>query len=216
MALKSNESGGVLILISLCNLCVLCVSVVGICLSNITTETQRTQRLHREVRSGHYLIFGCAHYRFEDLHVASAATKISGETTANIAFSRLGISAEKIDSCQYHAGSTDPALSSAVIDERLLDRMQMVRAGNTLDRRYLGSIDLCNRNKATVHDLSVDDDGTRSTLAFATAFLGPGKLQLFTQHVKQARHRKHVELARLTIDLKLDCLNGDHLQDLPE
>ncbi len=75
---------------------------------------------------GSHLLLTRAHDGFEDLHVASAATKISGETVANIVFSWLGISFEQIDSGQHHAGSADTALRSAVVDERLLDRVQVV------------------------------------------------------------------------------------------
>ena len=72
-----------------------------------------------------------AHNGFEDLHVASAATKISCETVANIVFSWFGISVEQIDSSQNHPGSTDATLSAAVIYERLLYCVQFVIAGLT-------------------------------------------------------------------------------------
>ena len=42
----------------------------------------------------------------------------------------------------------------------------------------------CGEN-AGVYALSVHKDGTCAAIAFAAAFLGTGKTQLFTQHMKQ-------------------------------
>jgi uncharacterized protein (DUF433 family) len=100
-----------------------------------------------------------------------------------------------------------------MIDECLLDRVQLVGAGNSLDRSYLTAIHLCNRNEATVHNLSIEDDGTGAALAFTTTLLGPGKLQLFTQHVEQPRHGKDLQLARLAIDPKLNCAGDGHSKE---
>jgi hypothetical protein len=50
-------------------------------------------------------------------------------------------------------------------------------------------------NETTVHDTTIDDDRTRAALAFTATFLRAGELELFAQHVEQARHRKDVELA---------------------
>jgi hypothetical protein len=98
-----------------------------------------------------------------------------------------------------------------MIDERLLHRVQLISDGNSLDRSYCRSTDLGNRNKATVHDLSVDNNRARAALAFTAALLGPGKPQLFAQHVEQASHRKHLKPSLLAIDRKVDCVSGGHL-----
>jgi hypothetical protein len=150
------------------------------------------------------------YYRFEDLHVAGAATKISSQTGADIFLGWLGISLKQIDGSEHHSGSADAALSATMIDKRLLHGMKPVVAGNAFDRSYLSTAHLHNWNQATVNDLTVDDHRARATLTLATTFLGSSQLQLVAQDVEQPRHRKHLDLPRLTVNLKLDCVFRGH------
>jgi hypothetical protein len=79
--------------------------------------------------------------------------------------------------------------------------MQLIAAGNSLDRSYLAAVNLGHGNETTVHYPVVDDHGARATLTFTAAFLRAGELQLFAQDVEQARHRKHFEHLQHTVDL---------------
>ncbi|HVI73278.1 MAG TPA: hypothetical protein VM656_17565, partial [Pyrinomonadaceae bacterium] len=90
---------------------------------------------------------------------------------------------------------TDATLCTAVLDERLLHCVQLIVVRDSFDRCDLSAIHLGHRYETTIHDTTIENDGTRAALALTATFLRAGELELFAQHVEQARHRKDVELA---------------------
>jgi len=156
-----------------------------------------------------------SNHGFKDFHVAGATAKISGECGANISFGWLRIAFEKIDGGEHHSRRADPALRSAVFDERLLHRMKLVVVCGSLDRFYLTPIDLRDRNQTTIHDPPVDLHGASPALSLPTPLLRPGELQLLPQHIQQPRHRIHLDTLRLSINLEPDFafLGHDTVRD---
>jgi hypothetical protein len=60
---------------------------------------------------------------------------------------------------------------------------------DSFDRRDLSAVHLGHRNETTIHDAAIENDSARATLAFTASFFRAGELELFAQHVEQARHR---------------------------
>src|SRR5690349_16435497 len=141
-----------------------------------------------------------SNHGFENLHVAGAATQVTGQRRANVGFGWLRVSFEKIDRGEHHSRRADPTLRTAMFDKRLLHRMKVVVAGDTLDRLDLTAGDLCDRNETTIHDSPVDLYGASAALSFPTPLLGPGELQLLAQHIQQPRHRIHLNALLLSVN----------------
>jgi hypothetical protein len=57
--------------------------------------------------------------------------------------------------------------------------MQRAIKSQAFDGLDVGAFNLQHRNQATVHKLAVHANGTRAALAFATAFLGSGQMEIF-------------------------------------
>src|SRR3954451_17101894 len=101
----------------------------------------------------------------EDLYVPRAAAKVAGEGLANISFGWLRVSVEKIDGRHHHSRRTDSALSTAVLDERLLDRMKDPIYGRPLNCLYHRTLHLNRRHETAVDQGSIQQDGACTALA---------------------------------------------------
>ncbi len=103
-----------------------------------------------------------------------------------------------------HARRADAALCAARLEEGLLERAQRARGsaalGQAFDRPELRAIGLADRHEAAVDHLAVEDDRAGAALALAAAFLGAGEAEVLAQHVEEAAHAGHGDLARLAVD----------------
>ena len=73
------------------------------------------------------------------LLVRGAAAQIAGEPAPRLLFGRARHPVEQRLGGHDLAGGAEAALVAAVLDERLLDRMQRVAVGQALDRQHLGA-----------------------------------------------------------------------------
>ena len=64
-----------------------------------------------------------------------------------------------------------------------------IALGDAFDGDDLGGVSLHERNEAAVHKVSVEQDRTRATLAFAASFLRARQVQGSAERVEQSRHR---------------------------
>src|SRR5580692_645450 len=101
-----------------------------------------------------------------------------------------------------HSGSADAALCSAAVEKRLLQQFQAAVRSQAFDRDDLRAFGLKRRDEAAVHQRSVDQNGARAALAFATPFFRSGQAKLVAQDVEQALHRVHVDGFELSVDRK--------------
>src|ERR1700675_2552668 len=69
----------------------------------------------------------------------------------------------------------------------------MLVSSQAFDRGDLCTRDLQHGDQATIDQNSICQNGTRTTLAFATAFLGTRQSNLYPQYVQQSFHRKSVD-----------------------
>src|SRR5262249_32042168 len=72
------------------------------------------------------------------------------------------------------------------------------------DRSYFRAIGLRNRNQAAVDELAVEQDGTRTTFAFAATFFCAGEMQLAPEDIEQAFHREDVRFGRCAVDGQME------------
>jgi hypothetical protein len=73
-----------------------------------------------------------------------------------------------------HAWGADSALCSAVFEEALLDGVEFFVDRYAFDGGDLRALGLQDWDQAGVDEVSVDDDGAGTALAFSAAFFGAG------------------------------------------
>src|SRR5205814_2248873 len=95
----------------------------------------------------------------------------------------------------------DAALEGGLLEERLLERMEVVTLGDALDRRDCGAFGFDAEHAAGVHEAAVDDDRAGSTVAVVAAFLGAGQSELVVEDFEHA-------LAGFTEEVRLLVVDG--------
>src|SRR5436309_4084145 len=118
-----------------------------------------------------FLLTASSNDRFKNLHVASAAAKVSCKPCTYVCFVWLWCSFEKIHGGDDHAGRADAALRAAAGDESFLDCVQLFAACYAFDGFDLCSFGLQNRHKTTVDENVINQDRASAALAFAATFL---------------------------------------------
>src|SRR6202795_5406258 len=80
----------------------------------------------------------------------------------------------------------------------------MLVSSQAFDRGDLCTRDLQHGDQATIDQNSICQNGTRTTLAFATAFFGVRQSNLYPQYVQQSFHGKSADGNGLPIHNKSD------------
>ncbi len=94
----------------------------------------------------------------------------------------------------------EPALHRAVLDERLLQRVQLVAVGQPFDGLDLGVLCFKGRVNARVDRLPVDDHGAGPALGFLAADLGARQPEVEPQHLGERPRFGHVEFVPASVD----------------
>ncbi len=88
------------------------------------------------------------------------------------------------------ARGTVAALEGVMVDERLLERMQVVAIGcQPLDGDDLGVLVRDGEGQAAIHAPAVEQDGAGSALPVVAALLGAGEAEPLAQRIQQRRPR---------------------------
>jgi hypothetical protein len=82
--------------------------------------------------------------------------------------------------------------------------MKLFAARYAFDGFDLCSFSLKNRNKTTVDENIVNQDGASAALAFTATFLSARQAQLFAQYIQEPRHRMDVKRSRLAVHFAVD------------
>src|SRR5215467_244589 len=101
--------------------------------------------------------------RGDDVLVARAAAQVSRQQLANLV---VGFQREFLDDllgCHQHARRTEPALQAVMVPEGLLQRMQLVRGSQALDRTELGTVRLHGEHQTRADGAAVHLDRARPT-----------------------------------------------------
>src|ERR1035438_6814922 len=151
---------------------------------------------------------GCGQHRFKDAHESGAAAEIACKPFANLRHAGVWIALDKLRGSHQHSRRADAALRAAAIEERLLNRMKLAICCQAFNCLNIGALVLQHRHQATVYQLAVHAYRAGAALAFAATFLGSGKMQVFSQHIEQALHRRRLDFTALTVDGEMDGRPG--------
>jgi hypothetical protein len=144
------------------------------------------------------------HYRLEDARIAGAAADVAREAFADLSVRRIRVSVEEFQRGHDHARSADAALGGSVSDEGLLDVVESGSFGDAFDGLNAGALDLQDRDETTVHEPSVEHDGTGAALPFPAAFLGSGEAQVLAENIEKAGHGPGFDFAGVVVDGEAD------------
>ena len=136
----------------------------------------------------------------EDADVATAATEIAVEGIGDLGVGGLGCGFEQDDRSEDHAGYTVTALHGFGIKEGLLDAVKAAVAGEAFDGGDLLAFGETGGSKAGSNGLAVEEDSAGATLAFATAVLGAGEVEVFAEDFKEGPVWSRIEGMGLAVD----------------
>src|SRR5213593_2348557 len=144
--------------------------------------------------------------RGQHLRVAGAAAQVSGDSVADLFFGRVWILGEQRRRRHQDPGNAESALRHAEPHEGVLQRVQGVEASQSFNRPDGTTSCLEGQHEAARDGLAVEMDSARAAITRATAFLGPGELEVLAERVEQ----RHVGLDE---DVGLLVVQGE-AQDL--
>src|SRR4051794_17721616 len=117
---------------------------------------------------------GYRRYCLDDFPVTGAAAQIARDGMADLRFARPRILVEQRLGGEHNAWCAEAALRTAMLDERLLQRMQFAAGGKPLDRRDAAARHLDSQNQARVDGDAVHQPRAGAAIPVATPFLGAG------------------------------------------
>ena len=140
----------------------------------------------------------------DDARVGSATTQVAAQGGFHVVVTRSRLLLEQLQTRHHHARCTEPTLQSAVLDERLLQRMQIVAVSHAFDGFDLGTISRSGqhqtrRDRATVHEHRAGAAVTR-----IAATLGTGQVQFLTQDFLERGFGSHTDGVDASVDGQLD------------
>src|SRR5436190_2834193 len=142
--------------------------------------------------------------RLDDELVARAPTEVARDPAADLRLAGSGIVGQQLQRGEHHAGRTIPALQTLVLHERLLNRVQLLRAGaQPLDGRDLAPVGVRRENAARLHRLPVHHHRARPAAPRPTADVGPRQPQLLPEHVRQDHPGVDLQPVGLLVDRDL-------------
>src|SRR5262245_57435811 len=98
----------------------------------------------------------------------------------------VGVLAQQRQRLKDHARRAVAALKRPGFEERLLERVEPVAFGHSLDGLDLLVLRLCDGSVAGARRPAIDQDGAGTTTALAAAVLAAGQVEVVTQDAEQA------------------------------
>ena len=102
---------------------------------------------------------------------------------------------EQVGGRDDEAGRAEAALHRAGLDERLLDAVEPVLAGEALDGDDLVTVRLRGEHEARADELAVEQHRARAALALLAGVLRTGQAEPLAERVEEALARPDVGLA---------------------
>ncbi len=144
----------------------------------------------------------------DDVLVAGAAAEVAGQCPANLVLRRVGVPLEQGLGRHHHAGRAEAALESVLLLEALLDRMQLARGGQTLDRLDLVAIRLHREHRAALDGASVKQHRAGAAVGRVTAGVGTGQVEALAQQVGKQQPRLDISHPLRPVDIDRHATGG--------
>jgi hypothetical protein len=123
--------------------------------------------------------------RVDNLHVARAHTKITGQCFANLFFGWIGITLQKGVTGYDHSRRAVTALKSVVFDEGFLYRAQVTVLCQTFDSRDFTAIRLDREMETGFNNFAVEEHGAGAALADDAADVSASETNILAEEMGQ-------------------------------
>src|SRR5712692_1348786 len=110
--------------------------------------------------------------RFDDVHVARAATEVALEAPPDLVIGRTRVLRQQISGGHDHPWRAEAALEAVLVPERLLQRVELAILGHAFDRGEALAFGLDREHGAALHRLAVDEDRAGPALAGVASDMG--------------------------------------------
>ena len=136
-------------------------------------------RLRRRGKRAHHLCRGGD--RLDDVYIAGAAAQHRGDAFADLVLGRGRVCREKIECSDQHAGGAEATLQCVMLVKCLLQRVQLLALGKTLDGQQLGAVGLHGEHQAGARGLAVEQDRAGAADPVFAADMSAGQPEIFAQ-----------------------------------
>src|SRR5262249_15178018 len=137
---------------------------------------------------------------FEDPLVARAAADVAAHVVLHLVGRRLRIVGEQRHRRHDHAAGAEAALERAVLDERLLDRMEILAAREALDRTDASAARLEREDGTGTDRTIVQQDGAGATHLDVAGLLHAQQAEPVAQALDQRLVRRHGQVVLVAVD----------------
>src|SRR4029079_13127085 len=121
----------------------------------------------------------------DDAVVAGAPTEGPPQPDPDLFVARVGVRPEERGRGDQHAGRAEAALDAELLEERALQRPDLLVSGEAFDRRDLPSHRLHREVRASVHRRTVEQHHAGAALGVVAAFLRSGEAELVAHRAQQ-------------------------------
>ena len=187
---------------------------------DVTASRSPRARLSRSAGLGPAHLVGGPQHGLHDVLVAGAAAQVARERPPDLVLGRVRVLVEEGLGGQHHPGRAEAALEAVLLLEPLLQRVQLARAGEPLDRRHLVPVGLDREHRAALHRLSVEQHRARAAVGGVAPGVRAGQAQTLAEQVGEQQPGLDVGGALAAVDgdgdpAYLDAVGGG-LGDLVE
>src|SRR5215204_4561797 len=144
--------------------------------------------------------------RLDDVHVPGTAADVPLDCLPNLVLAGARVGVEQVFRGHQHARRAVAALQRVGLTERLLERMQLAVAGETLNRLDRRPVGLDRKHHAALDGVAVVEDGTRAAVARVAADVCPGQIEVVADEVDEQPPRRDLALVQVAVDVDLDRL----------
>src|SRR5438105_4944399 len=120
----------------------------------------------------------------------------------NLFCCRIRMPLEQFPGHQDKSWRAKTTLESAVLDERLLDRVQLIAGSESLDGNDFGAIHKSRQIKTPAHRDSIDERRTAAAEPLPATFTCPKKTELAAQNLEQGLVRSDLRNSRPPVQLE--------------
>src|SRR5882672_4121287 len=139
-------------------------------------------------------------HRLDDFGIRRAAAEIPGQVMAYLVFAGIRMLVQELPRHQHEPGGAEAALEGARLDERLLHRIQLAAAFNSLYVRAFGER---REVQAPGHRGALDQHGAAAAEPLPAALARAVEPERVAQHLNQRLVRRDLRLDAFTIELEL-------------
>jgi hypothetical protein len=138
----------------------------------------------------------------DDAWMSSASAQIVFHALDDVCLGRGWFFQQQTVSGKNHSGGAKAALKRIVLDKRFLQGVQVSVLGQTFDGQDFFSLRVSHRDLTRSDSFPVQDNGARSTRAYATAEFRPREAKVCPQHPQERAVLLYFQSNRFMIESK--------------